>query len=126
MITTDVVGGRMKQKASIVLYLNAMKKYVRDNGVILVPRDQNIEFMAERGMTMEDLKGIIFCLETCDCFDGPEPDRDERYADWTVAEFSPTFQGERLYLKTSIKVSAERCKCLSVKLYAEKEDGDGC
>ena len=114
----------MKPRASIALYLNSMKRYVRDNGIILVPRDQNDEFMAERGMTVEDLKGIIFRLSPEDCFDGPEPDRDGRFAGWTVAEFSPEFEGERLYLKTSIRVSAERCKCLSVKLYAEKEAGD--
>lgn len=115
----------MKPQASIALYLIMMKRFVRDNGVIFVPRDQSIEFMAERGMTVEDLRGIIFSLQTSDCFDGPEPDRDGRFPDWTVAEFCPVFEGERLYLKTSIKVSAERCKCLSVKLYTEKGAEDG-
>lgn len=59
-------------------------------------------------------------------FDGPEPDRDLRYSEkWTVAEFSPAYCGETLYLKLSIRVDVERCKCLSVKLYVDrKEVGD--
>ena len=77
------------------------------------------------GMSMDMLTNVILSLEPEDCFDGPEADRDPRFAKkWTVAEFSPMFRGEQLYLKMSIRVDTERAKCLSVKAYIEKRDTD--
>ena len=113
----------MDQRA---LFLHQVKAFVNKNGFILVPREQNRMFMAERGMTMDDLRQVVLTLEPKDMFDGPEPDRDLRYSEkWTVAEFSPAYCGETLYLKLSIRVDVERCKCLSVKLYLDrKEVGD--
>ena len=74
---------------------------------------------------MDMLTNVILSLKPEDCFDGPEADRDPRYAEkWTVAEFSPTYRGELLYLKTSIRVGTERAKCLSVKAYVERRDAD--
>lgn len=103
------------------LFLAQVKVFVEKNGFVLVKRDQNLRFMAERGMTMDDLKGLILSLETSDMFDGPEPDRDPKYSErWTVAEFSPEYEGETLYLKLSVRIDAERCKCLSVKLYRDR------
>ena len=70
---------------------------------------------------MDMLRDVILSLGPEDCFDGPEADRDARFADkWTVAEFSPTFRNEKLYLKVSIRVDIERAKCLSVKAYIER------
>ncbi len=67
-----------------------------------------------------------FSPEAKDCFDGFESDRDPRYAhDWTVAEFSPTYNGEMLYLKMSICMNTNRAKCLSVKAYVERKNSDG-
>ena len=74
---------------------------------------------------MDMLTDVILSLKPEDCFDGPEPDRDPRYADkWTVAEFSPAYRGEPLYLKMSIRVDVERAKCLSVKAYVERRGVD--
>ena len=79
--------------------------------------------MASRGMSTGMLTDLILSLNPEDCFDGPEPDRDPRFADkWTVAEFAPYYQGETLYLKMSIRVDAERAKCLSVKAFVERRD----
>ena len=76
-------------------------------------------------MSMEMLRSVILSLQPKDCFDGPEADRDPCYADkWTVAEFSPTYRGELLYLKMSIRVDVERAKCLSVKAYIERRDAN--
>ena len=103
------------------LFLSYMKTFVEKNGLILIKREQNIKFMAERNLTMHDLKKIVLSLEPSDMFDGPEPDRDPRYSEkWTVSEFSPKYNGEALYLKLSIRIDTERCKCLSVKLYANR------
>ena len=102
-----------------------LKQYVEKNSFILVEREASRRFMASRGMSMDMLTNVILSLEPEDCFDGPEADRDPRFAKkWTVAEFSPMFRGEQLYLKMSIRVDAERAKCLSVKAYIEKRDTD--
>ena len=110
----------MDQKA---LFLRQVKLFVEEHGFILVPREQNLAFMAERGMTMDDLRRVILSLEPRDMFDGPEPDRDPRYSKkWTVAEFSPEHEGETLYLKLSVRTDVELCKCLSVKLYVDRQE----
>ena len=96
----------MDQRA---LFLRQVKLFVEKHGFILVPREQNSSFMAE--------------LEPKDMFDGPEPDRDPRRAEkWTVAEFSPEYEKETLYLKLSVRTDVERCKCLSVKLYVDRRE----
>ena len=108
----------MDQRA---LFLRQVKLFVEKHGFILVPREQNISFMAEHGMTVADLRRVILSLEPKDMLDGPEPDRDPRRAEkWTVAEFSPEYEKETLYLKLSVRTDVERCKCLSVKLYVDR------
>ena len=115
----------MKPHAFIELFLRQIKQYVEKNSFILVKREATREFMSNRGMSMDALTDLILSLEPGDCFDGPEPDRDPRYAEkWTVAEFAPTYKGEILYLKMSIRVDVERAKCLSVKAYVERRDAD--
>lgn len=115
----------MKPEAFIELYLRKLKEFVNKNSFILVDREATKRFMASRGMSMAMLTDVILALESKDCFDGPEPDRDPRYADkWTVAEFAPMYQGEMIYLKMSIRMDVERAKCLSVKAYIERRDID--
>ena len=110
----------MDQRA---LFLYQAKMFVEKNGLVFVAREQSSAFMAERGMTMDDLRRVILALEPKDMFDGPEPDRDPSYSEkWTVAEFLPEYCGETLYLKLSIRLDAERCKCLSVKLYMDRQE----
>ncbi len=91
------------------------------NGLILIEREQSLQFLADRNMTLHQLEELVLSLSVSDCVDGPEPDRDPRYCEnWTVAEFSPIHDGKKLYLKISIRVDAQRCKCLSVKLFKER------
>lgn len=111
----------MKQTGLISLFLAQAKEFAEERPIIFVERDENIAFLSERGMTVENLEEIILGLSFKDCFDGPEPDRDPKYSEhWTVAEFSPTHNGEKLYLKLSVRVDKRRCKCLSVKLWIER------
>lgn len=111
----------MKTTAQIALFLHQMKSIVEQNGFIFIEREASMQFLADRNMTVAQLESIMLSLSSADCFDGPEPDRDERYRDsWTVAEFAPNYEGEKLYLKLSIRIDAQRCKCLSVKLYSER------
>ncbi|WP_172136212.1 hypothetical protein [Adlercreutzia sp. ZJ473] len=115
----------MKPTALIELFLRQLKQYVEKNSFVLVDREVSKRFLASRGMSMDMLTDVILSLKPEDCFDGPEADRDPRFADkWTVAEFSPIYRGELLYLKMSIRVDVERAKCLSVKAYVERRDDD--
>lgn len=109
----------MKQPAQIRIFLAEMKKIVKEKSFILVHREASNDFIRERNILFEELEELVLGLEVSDCFDGPEPDRDPRYSGWTVAEFSPMFNGEKLYLKLSIKLDPGACKCLSVKLFIE-------
>ena len=71
-----------------VLFLYQAKMFVEKHGFTLVSREQNLSFMAERDMTMDDLRQVVLALEPRDMFDGPEPDRDPRYSEkWTVQSF---------------------------------------
>lgn len=115
----------MKPTSLIRLYLLNLKQFVEKNSFILVDREATKEFMASRGMSMGMLQDVILSLTPGDCFDGSEPDKDPRYTDkWTVAEFAPTYCGETLYLKLSMRMDTERVKCLSVKAYVERRDTD--
>ena len=126
MMTILKGGGlTVRQTASIELFLRQLKLFVEKNSIIIVKREASVQFLASRGVSARGLEEIILNLTTADCFDGPEPDRDPRYADkWTVAEFAPLFLGERLYLKVSIRTDVERAKCLSVKAYMERRGSD--
>ena len=65
----------MDQRA---LFLYQAKMFVEKNGFTLVSREQNMSFMVEHGMTMNDLRRVILPLGPKGMFDGPEPDRDSR------------------------------------------------
>ena len=107
---------------TVGFFLLKMKEFVEKNDFILVERKASLEFMADMGMTMDELRSVILSLTPSDCFDGPEPDRGPRYKSWTVAEFSPEAFGRTLYLKMSVRTDVERCKCLSVKLYRDRTE----
>lgn len=104
-------------------FLKLAKEYVRDSRFILVPREQNISYMASVGMSMEDLESVIFSLRAEDCFKGPEaddnPDRDK----WTIGVFSPEYEGQTLYFKLGVNCTDKWCKCISVKPYVEEREG---
>ena len=111
----------MKPIASIELFLRQLKNFVEKNSFVLVDRKASMQLMADRGMLLDTLRDVILSVRPEDCFDGPEADRDPRFADkWTVAEFAPTYHNETLYLKLSIRVDVGRVKCLSVKAYTRR------
>lgn len=116
----------MKPEASITLFLELARRFVREHGVIIVPRASTEHFMRASDMTPLDLETLILALRPCDCFDGPEPDRDPlRSEHWTVAELRTPWEGRALYLKISVSTRARRCKCLSAKPYETKRSTHG-
>lgn len=111
----------LKPPASVELFLALSKRYVREKGLIIVPRIQNEACMRLYGISPASLEQMVLDLKTGDCFDGPEPDRDERFSDSrTVAEFRVT--GERIdyCLKLSVSSRHKRCKCLSFKPFSDR------
>ena len=67
------------------LFLRQVKLFVEKHGFILVPREQNISFMAEHGMTVDDLRRVILSLERRTCSMGRSRTGDPRRAEkWTV------------------------------------------
>lgn len=104
----------------IALFLKLVKEFVEENGFILVERDESLRFLADYGMSIDELKHIILTLKPENVFDGPEVDRDDRYKQWTVAECAPFYNGKHLYLKLSIRTDVCRCKCLSIKLFKDR------
>ena len=116
----------LKPEASIELFLELARRYVRERGVIIVPRTSIERFMRASDMTPLDLETLILTLRPRDCFDGPEPDRDPSRAElWTVAEFRAFWEEHALHLKISVSTRARRCKCLSIKPYETKRSTDG-
>lgn len=116
----------MKPEASIELFLELARRYVREHGAIIVPRASIERFMRASDMTPLDLETLILTLRPRDCFDGPEPDRDPSRTElWTVAEFRAFWEERALHLKISVSTRARRCKCLSIKPYETKRSTDG-
>lgn len=115
----------MKYPDQISLFLAQAKACIEEHGLIFIDREESLAFLTARGMSIYDLVQIIMRLTLHDCFDGPEADLDPKYSsNWTVAEFSPVHDGKKLYLKISIRMDKRRCKCLSVKLWTERELGN--
>lgn len=111
----------MKHDAQIALFLDSMKRIVRSNSFILVNRRESMQFLADNNISARQLEDLLLTLAVDDCFDGPEPDRDPRFSrDWTVAEFCPELHDTKIYLKVSICIKKNGCKCLSVKLYSDR------
>lgn len=111
-----------RDDSQIGLFLFRIKDILHNGTVQIIPREQNLNFMAERGISQDEVFDIITALTVDDCFDGPEPDRDPRWSsNWTVAEFGPVAEYGKLYLKLSICCDALWGKVISVKLYAERE-----
>lgn len=111
-----------RDDSQIGLFLFRIKDIVQNGIIQIIPREQNLDFMGERGVSQDEVLDIITALTVDDCFDGPEADRDPKWSDkWTVAEFGPATEYGKLYLKLSICCDDLLGKVISVKLYAERE-----
>ncbi len=112
----------MSRKEIIELFLRLAKQYCNKGDFVFVKRAGNREFMAQHGLSHHTVRDVIRQLTADTCFDGPEEDRDPKYAKkWTVAEFSPMLDGTKLYLKISVNNEDQVCKCLSIKEYKERD-----
>lgn len=110
----------MKLPDQIELFLFQMRSIIQAHGLILVGRSENLEFINNRGYFISDLCDLALSLTADVCFDGPEKDRDSTYSNFIVAEFSPIWNVEKVYLKLSISSEVCICKCLSIKEFVER------
>lgn len=57
-------------------FLKAVKRNISNDCYTLADRDKNFEFLKENGLTMDDVKEIIFNLTPSNWIGGPENDTD--------------------------------------------------
>ena len=76
---------------------------------------KNCNFMTKHNLGLEDVKNIVLSLETKECFDGPEADRNSKYSG-SVLEFGSYFEDEKIYTKLRYE-SDKRTVCMSIHEY---------
>lgn len=102
-----------EKKEIIRRFLTEFKKIVTTGrGLDVVPRRQNIEALAELGLTKKNRRDEIMTLSVSDYCEGPEADRDKPGDIWV---FGKRINEKEAYIKLKIAhVGKERiAKCLS-------------
>lgn len=102
-----------EKKEIIRRFLIEFKKIVTTGrGLDVVPRRQNIEALAELGLTKRNRRDEIMTLSVSDYCEGPEADRDKPGNIWI---FGKRINEREVYIKLKIAhVGKERiAKCLS-------------
>lgn len=82
----------------------------RESELVIVERDKNNAFLAERGWLNSDLRRLLRNLAAADYAEGPL--LDDRGSDWEWWVFGPRYDGSTLYVKLAIR--GLRVKCLSI------------
>lgn len=98
----------------ISAFLARMKRQVSAGKYDFVPRRNNIQALAQHGLTISDAKDEIFNLVVGDYYKGPKQDLDPlRPGD--VWEFKKNIDGKQFYIKVKIvQVNGEDIvRCLS-------------
>lgn len=97
---------------SIKAFLVEFKEIVINRGLDVIPRVENMEALAELGLTKKNRKNEILTLSVEDYCSGPEPD-DERPGHVWV--FGKQINGVNVYIKLKIAQAGEKkiAKCLS-------------
>ncbi len=101
------------KRTRIKEFLVEFKKIiVKGRGLDIVNRRENIDALAEMGLTMKNLLEEIMTLSVENYCQGPEPDRDRPGEIWV---FGKQIGAEEIYIKLKIaQVGKERiAKCLS-------------
>lgn len=80
-------------------------------GVDFVPRDKNLNAIAEFGLTIDDVEKIVLELTPEHYHNGPEADYDG--SGDNVWIFGYHLENEEIYIKLSDSESFGRAKCLS-------------
>lgn len=100
------------QKARIRSFLIEFKGIAAKRGIVVIPRKENIDALAELGLTYADRKHEILSVSVADYCAGPEPDTDKPGQLWI---FGKQVGDVTVYIKLKIVVEGELkiAKCLS-------------
>jgi hypothetical protein len=93
-------------------FLKEFKKIVAVRGLDVIPRRENINALAELGLTKKNRQDEIMTLSVADYCAGPEPDRDKPGHIWI---FGKKIGGKEVYIKLKIAQAGKDkiAKCLS-------------
>lgn len=100
----------LKQK--IRKFLMEFKEIVLKRGLDVIPRKENIDALAELGLTRKNRVDEIMILSVEDYCSGPEPDNDRPGYVWI---FGKQINGINVYIKLKTAEAGEQkiAKCLS-------------
>lgn len=92
----------MLSQQDIELVLSDMRQAIRSNCCFLVPRKDNLNTLAQLGISSKDAFEEIIQLTYTDYFQGPMTDRDRPTED-ALWVFKKTIQNEVVYIKFKIE-----------------------
>ncbi len=110
----------MVQAKEIVQFLEKMKLLISQGNYSFVKRDKNIQFLAENGWTIVDIKSFLLQLTIKDFYEGPVSDLD--YSLGEIWIFKSRFEGQLLYIKLKLK-RKENGEIILILSFHENENG---
>ena len=93
-------------------FLIEFKESIKDRGLHIIPRAKNNQTIRELGLTMSNIREIIFGLGVKDYSKGPELDRDKPGEVWV---FGKQVDGKEIYIKLKLAIieGVRTSKCIS-------------
>jgi len=101
------------EKNEVRKLLKELKRIIRESGLIIIYKDENIKGRIELGMTIKTLKDEVLSLSVLDYSQGPLYDVQEGGDLWV---FGKEINGKETYMKFKIFLTASgyHAKCLSI------------
>lgn len=90
-----------------------MRTVINWSGIQMVPRDKNLQAMAEHGYTMQDVMECLLGLEVRHYAQGPTPDRDPTKTPADIWVFGIREDSRGIWIYIKVKIISNRCLCLS-------------
>lgn len=81
-------------------------------GIDFIPRRDNLDALADLGLTLRNARDEIMALSVMDYCEGPEDDRDKPGEIWV---FGKEIEGKEVYIKLKVASAGEEklAKCIS-------------
>lgn len=104
----------MHEEILILCFLKKFKSLMTNGGLFVIPRRENLEALAELGLTKKDREQIILSLTPQNFCKGPEADLDPSAGGY-VWIFGHSYSGIEIYIKIKIdeNVNPNLAKCIS-------------